>query len=123
MEYAADTAFTSPTDCSGTETTGLSAGTYYVRVKATTTHEAGAYAAVTVPAGSAATFTVTISGGGISATGSGSYTAGTMVNIYAGDRSGYTFTGWTSSDVTITNASNKNASFTMPSKNVTVTAN
>ncbi|HHV04062.1 MAG TPA: hypothetical protein GXX64_09210, partial [Bacteroidales bacterium] len=36
--------------------------------------------------------------------------------------SGYTFTGWTSSDVTITGASSKNASFTMPAKAVTVTA-
>ncbi|HBQ26358.1 MAG TPA: hypothetical protein DD791_08190, partial [Syntrophomonas sp.] len=86
-------------------------------------HEAGAYAAVTVPAGSTATYTVTISIGGTSATGSGSYTAGTTVNIYAGNRSGYTFTGWTSSDVLITNASSKNASFTMPTKNVIVTAN
>jgi uncharacterized repeat protein (TIGR02543 family)/LPXTG-motif cell wall-anchored protein len=122
MEYADNSSFTSPTDCSGTEITGLAAGTYYVRVKATTTHEAGAYATVTVPAGDVATYTVTISGGGTGATGSGSYSAGTTVNIYAGDRSGYTFTGWTSSDVTITNASNKNASFTMPDHDVTVEA-
>ncbi|NLK38378.1 MAG: hypothetical protein GX299_09920, partial [Epulopiscium sp.] len=93
------------------------------RVKETATHKAGAYATVTVPAGSTATYTVTVSSGGTSATGSGSYTAGTTINIYAGSRSGYTFTGWTSSDVTITNASSKNASFTMPAKNVTVTAN
>ena len=70
------------------------------------------------------TYAVTVnSGNGSGSTGSGSYTAGTTVNIYAGNRSGYTFTGWTSSDVTITNASNKNASFTMPAKNVTVKAN
>jgi uncharacterized repeat protein (TIGR02543 family)/LPXTG-motif cell wall-anchored protein len=122
MEYASDTAFTSPTDCTDTETTGLSAGTYYIRVKETATHEAGTYATVTVPAGDVATYTVTISGGGTGATGSGSYSAGTTVNIYAGDRSGYTFTGWTSSDVTITNASNKNASFTMPDHDMTVEA-
>jgi len=123
MEYDDNSGFTSSTDCTDTETTGLSAGTYYVRVKATATHEAGTYATVTVPEGSAATYTVTISGDVSGATGSGSYTAGTTINIYAGSRSGYTFTGWTSSDVTITNASNKNASFTMPAKNVTVTAN
>ncbi len=122
MEYDDNSSFTSPTDCSGTEITGLAAGTYYVRVKATTTHEAGTYATVTIPAGDVATYTVTISGGGTGATGSGSYSAGTTVNIYAGDRSGYTFTGWTSSDVTITNASNKNASFTMPDHDVTVEA-
>ena len=50
MEYSDKTDFASNIDCTGTEITGLSAGTYYVRVKETTTHEAGAYATVTVPA-------------------------------------------------------------------------
>ncbi len=68
------------------------------------------------------TYIVNLNGGGLGATGSGSYTGGTTVNIYAGNRSNYTFTGWTSSDVTITNASSKNASFVMPDKAVTVTA-
>ena len=54
MEYSTDSGFASSNPCSAGETTGLSAGTYYVRVKATATHEAGAYAAVTVPAGDAA---------------------------------------------------------------------
>jgi uncharacterized repeat protein (TIGR02543 family) len=208
MEYSTDSSFSSPTDCTGTEITGLSAGTYYVRVKETATHEAGAYAMIIVPDGTtvaitgvilnkdtlsltvggeetltatvapaeatnknvtwsssdntiatvdtngkvkavaigtatitvttedgsytatcdvtvttAVIYTVTLSNGGNGATGSGSYTAGTTVNIYAGNRSGYTFTGWTSSDVTITGASSKNASFTMPAKNVTIKAN
>ncbi len=69
------------------------------------------------------TYTVTLNDGGTGATGAGSYTEGTIINIYAGNRSGYTFTGWTSSDVAITNGSNKNASFTMPGKAVAVTAN
>ncbi len=51
MEYANNTGFTGAVSCTGTEITGLTAGTYYVRVKATATHEAGAYATVTVPAG------------------------------------------------------------------------
>ena len=67
--------------------------------------------------------TVTISGGGSGASGAGDYYKGETVNINAGNRSGYTFTGWTSDEVTITNASNKNASFIMPAKAVTVTAN
>ena len=54
MENSTDSGFASSNPCSAGETTGLSAGTYYVRVKATATHEAGAYAAVTVPAGDAA---------------------------------------------------------------------
>ncbi|EHQ90653.1 cell wall-binding protein [Desulfosporosinus youngiae DSM 17734] len=51
MEYADDSSFAGVQDCLGTEIIGLSAGTYYVRVKATATHEAGAYASVTVSAG------------------------------------------------------------------------
>ena len=66
---------------------------------------------------------VTISGAGIGATGTGSHAEGTTVDIYAGTRSGYTFSGWTSDDVTILNASSKYASFVMPDKNVTVKAN
>ena len=52
MEYSIDSSFTNPTGtvCQDTETTGFTAGTYYVRVKETTTHKAGAYATVTVPA-------------------------------------------------------------------------
>ena len=87
-----------------------------------TTADGNKTATCDVTVTTAGTYTVTLSGGGTGATGSGSYTAGETVNIAAGDRSGYTFKGWTSDDVTITNDSNKNTSFTMPAKNVTVTA-
>ena len=50
MEYSASSAFSSASDCSANATTGLSAGTYYVRYKQTATTEAGAAVAVTVPA-------------------------------------------------------------------------
>ena len=70
----------------------------------------------------ATTYTVTISGGGSGASGDGDYEEGDTVTIKAGNKSGYTFTGWTSDDVTITNAGNKTASFTMPASDVTVTA-
>ena len=66
---------------------------------------------------------VTLSGAGTGATGAGSRAAGTTVNIYAGTKSGYTFNGWTSDDVTVLSASSKNASFVMPDKDVTVKAN
>ena len=69
------------------------------------------------------TYSVTVNGSYASPTGAGSYAEGANVNINAGSRAGYTFTGWTSPDVTITNAGNKDASFIMPAKNVTVTAN
>ena len=67
MEYSSDSSFANPTGtvCPDTETTGLSAGTYYVRVKETTTHKAGAAAIVVVPAYSAPiTYTVTFAAGG-----------------------------------------------------------
>jgi len=76
-------------------------------------------ATVTITDTAVIKYTLTVNNG----SGSGEYAVGDTVNIYAGSRSGYTFNGWTSSDVTITNASNKNASFTMPAKAVTVTAN
>lgn len=66
---------------------------------------------------------VTLSDAGTGATGAGSHAAGTTVNIYAGTKSGYTFNGWTSDDVTVLSASSKNASFVMPDKDVTVKAN
>ena len=66
---------------------------------------------------------VTLTGAGTGATGAGSHAAGTTVNIYAGTKSGYTFNGWTSDDVTVLSASSKNASFFMPDKDVTVKAN
>ena len=56
MEYKADSDFAAEetgTACAATETTGLAAGTYYVRVAATATTEAGASVEVEVPAFSA----------------------------------------------------------------------
>lgn len=50
MEYSTTADFASVTDCGDGETTGLSSGTYYVRVKATQSEPAGTAATVTVPA-------------------------------------------------------------------------
>ena len=58
MEYSADTAFTSPIPCVGTEITGLKEGVYYVRYKATATAEPSHYATVKVM-----DYTVTITDG------------------------------------------------------------
>jgi uncharacterized repeat protein (TIGR02543 family) len=62
---------------------------------------------------------VTVNGG----TGGGYYKPGDTVTLSAGTKPGYTFKGWTSSDVTIADPSGKTISFTMPAKNVTVKAN
>ena len=63
MEYSTQDTFNSSTPCTGTEITGLKAGTYYVRVKATDTNEAGKKATVIVKDGPAdISGTVSISG-------------------------------------------------------------
>lgn len=57
-------------------------------------------------------------------TGTGKYREGQTVTIKANEKSGYTFTKWTSDDgVAFDNAYAKETSFTMPAKAVTVTAN
>ncbi|MDD2498556.1 MAG: S-layer homology domain-containing protein [Desulfitobacteriaceae bacterium] len=69
------------------------------------------------------TYTVTVNGSYAGSTGAGIYAKDAIVSLYAGNLSNYSFNGWTSSDVTITDPGNKNASFIMPEKNVTVSAN
>ncbi|MCL2787571.1 MAG: InlB B-repeat-containing protein [Micrococcales bacterium] len=69
------------------------------------------------------TYTVTVVNSFADVTGAGSYVSGVAVTIHAGSRSGYTFAGWTTSDgVVFAGASSPTTSFTMPAKNVTVTA-
>ena len=69
-------------------------------------------------------YAVTVNGSYAQTTGAGSYAKDATVTIDAGTRSGYTFKGWTSEDdVTFANAGSKQTTFTMPNRNVTVTAN
>jgi uncharacterized repeat protein (TIGR02543 family) len=68
------------------------------------------------------TYLVTLNGVGSGAAGAGDYAENDAVTINAGNRSGYTFNGWTSTDVTFANANAQTTTFTMPAKNVTVTA-
>jgi len=102
MEYDTSTAFSSPTDCSATETTGLVPGTYYVRLKETNIYKAGAYATVVINAYSVplgpTTYTVSFDANGGSGTHadvtgvSGPYTLPTTTTFIA--PSGKTFDGW-----------------------------
>ena len=69
------------------------------------------------------TYTVTLEGTGTEAAGAGNYAEEAIVTINAGTRSGYTFNGWTSTDVTFTDANAQITTFTMPAKAVTITAN
>ena len=127
MEYSTDSSFANPvgTVCPDTETTGLTAGIYYVRVKETTTHKAGANATVIVPAYVAApTYAVTVTGG--TATPSGAQAEGTSVTITANaPETGKQFKEWTGADgLTFTSGSKTTATatFTMPAEAVNVTA-
>ncbi len=80
----------------------------------TVTYESGRLTVVN------AIYTVTVTNG----TGSGDYSEGQIITITADNRSGYTFTGWSSSDgVTFDNSTASTTTFIMPENSVAVTAN
>jgi hypothetical protein len=71
-----------------------------------------------------ATYALTVSvgtGGSVSGTASGSYSAGTSVNLVAAPiNNNYSFDGWTTSGVSVSNTSS--ISFIMPARSVAITA-
>ena len=70
------------------------------------------------------TYNVSVNGSYASSSGAGSYRSGSSVTVSSGYRSGYIFDGWTSSpSVNFDEPYNVTTSFTMPSNNVTATAN
>lgn len=72
----------------------------------------------------AASYNVAVNGSYAGTSGAGSYTQGSTVTVHAGIRSSYSFIGWTSSDgVVLANVGSATTTFTMPAKNVIVTAN
>ena len=76
---------------------------------------------ITIPA--IYTLTVNLNGGSGSTTG-GQYLAGKVVNIDAGSRSSYRFTGWTTlNGGSFADASSASTTFTMPAADTTITAN
>jgi uncharacterized repeat protein (TIGR02543 family) len=68
-------------------------------------------------------YNVTVSGSYAATTGAGSYLTGTSVVVNAGSRDGYTFSGWTVNEGGITLSNSAAATFTMPARNVVLTAN
>ena len=69
-------------------------------------------------------YAVTVNNSYAVASGAGSYAAGSVVTVSAGNRSGYTFNGWTTdSGVAFDDANAAETTFIMPNGNVTVTAN
>ena len=71
------------------------------------------------------TYTLTVNlNGGSGNTTNGVYPAGEVVNIDAGSRSNYRFTGWTTSNGgSFADASSASTTFTMPAADTTITAN
>ncbi len=67
-------------------------------------------------------YRLTIENGGDGATADGNYTLGQTVSVTAGIRPGYTFIGWTSSDIQLTNPTSSTQTFSMPSHDVKLTA-
>ena len=68
--------------------------------------------------------TVTVNSIGLTASGGGVYSQGTIVTIYAGTPpAGQQFKNWTASGVILSNANAESTSFVMPANNVIVTAN
>ena len=124
MEYSTDAAFASKFDCTDTETTGLEAGTYYVRYKEKTNYYVGTAATVTVGEGTpVATYTLTVNEG----TGSGDYAENVIVTIQANEAAtGKQFKEWTGLDsvefVDSTSKTSATAKFKMPAEAVTATA-
>ena len=113
---------TSPewTAVTGTEITGLSAGTYQVRYAATDNWNASSGTFVTVTDGGIVSYTLDVVGG----RGSGVFEAGKSVTITANaPATGKEFTGWTLDGVTVEDTSLTELTFEMPANNVTATAN
>ncbi|MCL1981839.1 MAG: hypothetical protein FWG53_01940, partial [Clostridiales bacterium] len=68
---------------------------------------------------------VSVNGSFAAESGAGRYEKGATVAISAGIREGYVFSGWktTAFGLTLDNTNSPDATFTMPTGNVTITAN
>ena len=71
----------------------------------------------------AANYAVTVNSSSAATSGSGSYAAGATVIINAGNRSNYSFNGWSATGTTLANPGSEITTFTMPANSVSITAN
>lgn len=108
-------------DVTGTTITNLVPGTYYVRLKETATHMASSSVTTVVSAYEAPMqYGITVDNGTSSLNIA---EENVVITITAGTApSGKEFDKWVSSDVTVLDANSETTTFTMPAKNVTVTA-
>ena len=123
-----DTTTTAGTSCKANEETeisidSLSNGVQYIHIVVKdAVNNVSNVLTIPIPAYTY-TLTVELNGGSGSATG-GEYAENAVVNIDAGSRSNYRFTGWTTSNGgTFASASSASTTFTMPAADTTITAN
>lgn len=107
-----------------TTTTDMSGTQYHCVVKNSIGEVTSNAATLTVNAIPTYTITVKNDGHGTASATPPSAKAGEKITLTATPNSGYRFAGWTSSDnITFANAGSAQTTFTMPDRNVTVTAN
>ncbi len=116
-----DTFTTAPAVTAGAQNTNI-LGKYDIAISGGTLRNGGSYR-ITYVNGTLRIverlYTVTVTDGA----GGGEYAEGDTVTVTAHDRSGYTFTGWSSGDgVVFVDSRARTATFTMPAKSVTVKA-
>ena len=103
--------------------TGLGVGTYAETLTVSGDNNVSASIELSFTVLETYTLTVDLNGGSGSTIG-GEYTAGEVVNIDAGSRSSYRFTGWTTSNGgNFADTSSASTTFTMPAADTTITAN
>ena len=103
--------------------TGLGAGDYSETLTISGSNITSASVRLSFEVLDTYTLTVDLNGGNGTTTG-GKYTEGEEISIDAGTKSGYRFTGWTSSNGgTFDDDSSASTTFTMPANDTTITAN
>lgn len=103
--------------------TGLAVGSYPETLTISGSNSTSASVELSFEVLETYTLTVDLNGGSGSTIG-GTYPAGAVVQIDAGSRSNYRFTGWTSSNGgSFADASKASTTFTMPAADTTITAN
>ena len=78
---------------------------------------------ISYTAGTLLTYSVSVSNSYSTASGAGTYLTDSTVTVNAGTRSGYTFSSWTVTEGGISLSNTATATFTMPARNVALTAN
>ena len=115
MEYAVDSSFTNPQDCTDGETTGLTEGVYYVRIKETDNYKASATFQVEVRR-----YKVTVEDG--AGTVVKKYRTGDTVTITVNKPTGKALEKWVYGGVTIPDVTKETITFEMPNCDVSLRA-